>query len=221
MFTGIIEATGKIKSLIRKKDRQTLTIYCKSLALQLKIGDSVAVNGICLTVTNRVLNDFEVDSVSETLSKTTIGNLKVGDLVNLERALKVEARLDGHVVTGHIDSKSTILDIRQNEGGILFEIVTPSLFSKYLVDKGSVAIDGISLTIARIHKSSFVVAIIPHTFEYTILKYKKAGDLVNIEFDVIGKYVENMLQNKKIGEWETISHEKIDWNFLKETGFLN
>lgn len=221
MFTGIIEETGKIKSLIRKKDRQTLTVYCKDMSLQLKIGDSVAINGVCLTVTNRVMNEFEVEAVAETMSRTTVGHFKVGDIVNLERALKVDGRLDGHIVSGHVDSKSTILDIRRSAEGLLFEILTPALFSRYIIEKGSVSVDGISLTIAKLNPASFVTAVIPHTFESTALKHKKQGDLVNLEFDILGKYVERMLHHKQLGQWDAVSREKIDWNFLKETGFLN
>ncbi|MFC1767779.1 riboflavin synthase [Candidatus Margulisiibacteriota bacterium] len=220
MFTGIIEDTGKIKKLVRKKDRQMVVVYSKELSLELKIGDSVAVNGVCLTVTNRVMRDFEAEVVPETMSKTTLGSLKVGDLVNLERAMKMEGRFDGHVVTGHIDCRSTILEINSDSKGLIFEIVIPASFSKYIIDKGSISVDGVSLTIAKVKKGSFGVAVIPHTFNRTNLRHKKAGDLVNLEFDVLGKYVEKML-GSKAENLSAVSGKGIDWDFLKKAGLVN
>ena len=221
MFTGIIEETGKIRSVVRKKDRQELSVYSKTIPNEVKVGDSVSVNGVCLTVTGRVLNDLKVDVVPESLSKSTISGLKVGDLVNLERAMKAEGRFDGHIVSGHVDSRSTVIDIQKNDRGTLLEIVIPGVFSKYIIDKGSIAIDGVSLTIAKTKRTSFVVAVIPHTYEHTNLKYKKAGDLVNLEFDALGKYVEKMLESRLAGELQGASNRTIDLDFLRRTGFLN
>jgi len=221
MFTGIIESAGKINKLIRKKDRSTFTVYSKDLALGLCIGDSVSVNGVCLTVTNRVMNEFEVEAVPETLSKTTLGDLRIGDTVNLERALRTDGRFNGHIVTGHVDSRAAIIDIQTGAVGLLFEIVTPPNFSKLVVDKGSISIDGISLTIAKVKTTSFIVAVIPYTFENTNFKHKRVGDIVNIEFDILGKYVERILSERYPGEWASVSDKKIDLEFLKKAGLIS
>jgi len=194
MFTGIIEETGKVSFL---KSNKLAVEVSSNFIKDLKIGSSVSVNGACLTVIN--LDPLTFDISFETLKKTNLGNLRKGDVVNLEKALKVGERLDGHFVLGHVDTTVRVKGIKRDGYFYKFIFEIPKGFEKYIVYKGSVAIDGISLTVARLEKAFFEVAVIPHTYENTNLKFKRIGDICNLETDIFGKYVIRYLENLKSG----------------------
>lgn len=216
MFTGIIEEMGIVKSIKSK----VITIEANKIFDDLKLGDSVAVNGTCLTVSSfegkTSPKIFNADITSETLSRTNLGDLKSGFKVNLERALTLNGRLGGHIVSGHIDGVGIIKNISKNAEDIELTIEVPPNLIKYIIEKGSVAVDGISLTVAKVNKNYFSVAIIPHTLKETILYYKKAGDKVNIENDIIGKYVEKLLSFNNINNNK---NSNINMEFLIKNGF--
>jgi len=216
MFTGIIEEIGTISSIKRGRVSASLVINAQLVNSDIKIGDSINTNGACLTVTNFTKNNFEVDVMAETIRKTNLDLLKSGSNVNLERALKLSDRLGGHMVSGHIDGTGTITQVFQEEIATWFTIKTEKDILKYIIKKGSVAIDGISLTIADLTESSFKVSIIPHTALKTTLLSKKAGDIVNIENDMTARYIENFILTGK----EDISRD-INMEFLKDNGFLD
>ena len=215
MFTGIVEELGKIKSFERFSNGAELTVECKDILSDIKIGDSICVNGVCQTVTEFNSTSFSVMLSDETLNVTNFYNAKQGDYVNLERALALNARLGGHIVSGHIDCTGRLISLKKlsNFYNLEFEMLQEN--SKYVVYKGSITINGISLTIAEVNGNRFTVAIIPHTYENTVLKYLKSGDSVNIETDIIAKYVEKLLGFKDNKTKETINME-----FLKENGFV-
>ena len=215
MFTGIVEELGKIKSFERFSNGAELTVECKDILSDIKIGDSICVNGVCQTVTEFNSTSFSVMLSDETLNVTNFYNAKQGDYVNLERALALNARLGGHIVSGHIDCTGRLISLKKlsNFYNLEFEMLQEN--SKYVVYKGSITINGISLTIAEVNENRFTVAIIPHTYENTVLKYLKSGDSVNIETDIIAKYVEKLLGFKDNKTKETINME-----FLKENGFV-
>ncbi len=197
MFTGIIEGLGRIMKFEKQtKNRSAakMKIDLGKLARELKIGDSIAVNGVCLTATNIARNQAEFEMIDETIKKTNLGILKSGDRVNIERSLKVGKRMEGHFVLGHIDDKGTIIKVEKLSKEIKIWIELPKNITKYVVKKGSITIDGISLTVVDMIKNKISVCIIPHTMEITNLKSKKIGDKVNIETDVLGKYVLNKRQ---------------------------
>ncbi len=196
MFTGLVEETGKLKEKQSKGDAYQLTFSAKKVIADLEIGSSISVNGVCLTVVKKTTDEFFVDVIEETLKKTNLGSLKVGSKVNLERPLKAEARLGGHFVLGHIDSTGKVVDIKELSGSHFLTIEIPEQFKKYLIFVGSVAIDGVSMTVAQLNNNTFSVGIIPHTWEETIFFTKKTGDSVNLEFDVLGKYVERIMESK-------------------------
>ncbi len=210
MFSGIVEEVGSIDSIQRVPSGLKLHIRCKKILDDLKLGDSVAVNGVCLTAVEINDDSFVADVSFETLSKSNLGDLKIKEFVNLERALKVSDRLSGHIVLGHIDSKCIISKIQRSGDFYILGISIDNYVYRYCIKKGSVCIDGISLTINELDNTYLELTIIPHTFENTNLRYKKVGNYVNIEVDVLGKYVEKML---KLGS-------SIDENFLKENGFV-
>ena len=186
MFTGIIEELGKIQSITSDK----IIIECKTVLEDTKLGDSIAVNGVCLTVVRISANSFTADISSETFKVTNLNSYKTGDFVNLERAMSANGRFGGHIVSGHIDGLGKFLSVNKNFE-LSFEL--PSEISKYVIKKGSIAINGISLTIAGVEGNKIKLAIIPHTLENTNLKYLKSGDFVNIEVDMLSKYVEKCL----------------------------
>ena len=193
MFTGIIEEIGSIDSIIDKPLGMRFKISAIKIMEDLKIGDSIAVNGVCLTVMNRNDNSFFLDIVDETLEKSNLGDLKKGDGVNLERSLKVSDRFGGHIVQGHIETIGVILDKQKKDDGALVSIGLDPEWMRYCIPKGSIAIDGISLTIAKIEANIIKVAVIPHTLKNTTLGKKNKSDTLNIETDIIGKYVTNLL----------------------------
>lgn len=189
MFTGIVEDLGKVHGIYNIKNGVRLVVS-STLTDELKLGDSVAVNGACLTVTEKNRDTFSVDVSFETLNRTNIGSLSTGSMVNLERALKLSNRLDGHIVLGHVDTTAKVININRVGNFYVLSIAIDTYTFEHSVEKGSIAIDGISLTIAELNNNSLNVAIIPFTYKNTNLKYKKPGDKLNIEVDIIGKYVE-------------------------------
>ncbi len=211
MFTGLIEEVGKIKGINRKVDGINVSIEARNILDDIKIGDSIAVNGVCLTVVSLSDRKFSFDVSKETLDRSNLKFLKIGEYVNLERALKVSDRLGGHIVQGHVDTVGSITKITPLGEHTIFEIEIPSEYLNLVVEKGSIAIDGISLTINSIKNNRLSFNIIPHTIKSTNLQFRKVGDIINIEFDVIGKYVWNMLEKFK-GKEET-SLEKLLENF--------
>lgn len=192
MFTGIIEGLGKIVRFDKKTSNRSavnMKISLGKIAKGLKVGDSVAINGVCLTTINITKGIAEFEMVGETIAKTNLGNLESGDRVNIERSLKVGKRLEGHFVLGHVDGVGTISKLQKQTNQVKIWIKIPKELSKYIIKKGSVTVDGISLTVVDVLKDQFSVSIIPHTMKITNLNYKKVGEKVNIETDVLGKYI--------------------------------
>ncbi|GAB5518013.1 MAG: riboflavin synthase [Rhodothermales bacterium] len=193
MFTGIIEAVGTITAVRDLGGGKRLTIAAP-FADELRVDESVAVNGACQTVVAQTNETFEVIAVEETLRKTTLGQFRVGRPVNLERAMRPTGRLDGHIVQGHVDTTGTVVSVKQEQTNWLYTIRFPERFASYVIPVGSIALDGISLTVARLDGHTATVAIIPHTYTHTIIHMWKPGDAINIEFDMIGKYVVGWLE---------------------------
>lgn len=193
MFTGIIEEIGTVFKIKKGAVSAVLTISAREVLSDVKLGDSIAVNGICLTVTDFTSTQFSADVMHETLSRSALSILNSGSKVNLERAMAVNGRFGGHIVTGHIDGTGVISAIKKDDNAIWYTIRTKSEILKLIVEKGSVAIDGISLTVAEVSRSEFKVSVIPHTAKNTILSVKRVGDSVNIENDCVGKYIEKLL----------------------------
>lgn len=213
MFTGIIEEMGIIKSFSRDSNGATIVVDCEKVLEDIHLGDSIAINGVCETVVDYSSSGFSARVSDETLSVTTFGNLKVGDKVNLERALTLNSRLGGHIVSGHVDCNGKFIGKEQLTDFYNLEFEIPKEQSKYIVYKGSVTINGISLTVASVEGNVFKVAIIPHTYSNTNLSLLRLGDYVNIETDILGKYVEKLLSVKD-------NSSNISMNFLQENGFL-
>ncbi len=193
MFTGLIKDVGEVVSVQTNSEGKEFLIKSDKLISDIAIDDSVAINGTCLTATKITNNTFSVQAVAVTLEKTTIGLLQVGSKVNLELALRVSDRLGGHFVQGHINGKAEILGITSIGDNYLYNLALPQELKKYIIKEGSIALDGISLTIAALDKTSLTVSIIPHTIENTNLKFKKIGDEINIEVDILAKYIESFL----------------------------
>ena len=217
MFTGIVEEKGTVKSLSANTLPAKIKIECHKVLEGTNTGDSIAVNGVCLTATEITENSFTADVMNETLERSSLGSLKTGSHVNLERALSLNTRLGGHIVSGHIDGTGKISKIEMIENTYWYTVSCSDSLLKYIIEKGSIAIDGISLTVARVTHSNFQVSIIPHTLKETILMDKKAGDTVNLENDVIGKYVERLITFK--GEYTEKKESRITKAFLLENGF--
>lgn len=192
MFTGIIEEIGKIKKVKQGSKSATLTIEANKVLSDTNLGDSISTNGVCLTVTHLSTHTFDVDVMNETLKRSNLSELNIGSEVNLERALTLSTRLSGHMVSGHIDGVGKILEIKKEDIAYLIKIETTKDLTKYMIEKGSIAIDGISLTIVSVNDHDFQISIIPYTKDETILLKKKMGDTVNLECDLIGKYVEKL-----------------------------
>ena len=216
MFTGIVEETGTLRSLSRGQKSCVIRIQCSTVLEDTKIGDSIAVNGICLTVTDMDSGGFAADVMNETLSRSSLGQTRPGDPVNLERAMAANGRFGGHIVSGHIDGTGVIRDIRSDDNAVWYTLEAPPEILRYVVEKGSIAIDGISLTVADVDTSSFSVSVIPHTGDNTTLLSKKPGDTVNLETDMIGKYVEKLLHFQAE---EEKGSSRITMEFLAEHGF--
>jgi len=205
MFTGLVEEKGILREKNPTGDGFQFTIEANKIMTDLKIGSSVAVNGCCLTVVKIEGNTFAVDTIEETLNKTNLGVLKQGMKVNLERPLTAEARLGGHFVLGHIDTVGKIEDIKELSNSHWMTISFPEKFKHYLIYVGSVAIDGVSMTVAELKDNIFSVGIIPHTWNETIFADKKIGDTVNLEFDVLGKYVEKIMDGKNPSDFQSLN----------------
>jgi riboflavin synthase len=207
MFTGIVEEIG----ILRGTSREHLAFEAHRVIEGTKIGDSIAVNGVCLTIVSLENHGFSVDVMPETLRRTNLHRLHYGDHVNLERALVLGGRLGGHMVLGHVDETGEVLDVRNEEGARIMRISALKELMPYMVDQGFVAVDGVSLTIVDVEESSFVVSLVAYTMEHTTLGEKRPGDAVNLEVDVIAKYVENLGQQRK---------QSLSMEFLREYGFV-
>lgn len=218
MFTGIIEEVGTLLAARKASKSESLTIEAPYVLQDAKVGDSIAVNGICLTATSISGNTFTADVMAETMRRTSLGTLYTGSKVNLERAMAAGGRFGGHIVSGHIDGTGTIVNMEREENAVWVTIETTPQIMKYIIEKGSIAIDGISLTVATVSTDRFQVSIIPHTGQETTLLTKKPGDIVNLENDVVGKYVEHLLNFKEPENKKQSS--KVDIGFLAEHGFL-
>lgn len=197
MFTGIIEEIGKIERIQKDSLNCKITIKALKILEDIHLGDSIAVNGICLTVTCFNCRSFTVDVMNETWNRTSLSMLRHGSYVNLERAMPVNGRLGGHIVTGHIDGIGRISSVRRERNAVWYQIKTQKEILNLIVEKGSIAIDGISLTVAKVTNTDFSVSIIPHTLEQTNLKEKQVGNMVNLENDILGKYVKELMKNSK------------------------
>ena len=200
MFTGIVEETGAVRAVRRGAKSSVLSIQAEQVLSDLKIGDSVAVNGVCLTATSVDASGFTADVMHETLDRSTLGALTPGSRVNLERAMAADGRFGGHIVAGHIDGTGTITKTRQDDNAVWFTIEASPALLRYVVEKGSITIDGISLTVAAVDDKSFQISAIPHTVAVTVLQDRKPGDIVNLETDIIGKYVEKLLTAPRAAE---------------------
>lgn len=216
MFTGIVEEIGIVKSFDRNTNGANLIIECKKILTDIKIGDSICIDGVCETVTKFDNTSFSVNISDETLLVTTFSKLKTGQELNLERALTLTTRLGGHIVSGHIDCKAKLISIEQLSDFYNMEFELEQNFSKYIVYKGSITVNGISLTVSYIKNQKFKVAIIPHTYNNTNLKNINIGSYVNIETDIIGRYIEKLLSaNNNVSK-----ESQISMDFLKENGFV-
>ena len=193
MFTGLIEELGSVRGRVRRGAFQQLEIEAERVLADLQVGDSVNIDGACQTAVAIGESGFSVETVAETLARTTLGTLGIGQAVNLERALRADQRLGGHLVLGHVDGIARIRRHMERDGEHRFEIEPPPALARYIAAKGSVALDGISLTVAEVSGDAFTVAVIPHTFDNTTLSHRRAGDSVNLEVDVIARYVERLL----------------------------
>jgi riboflavin synthase len=218
MFTGIVEEIGVLKGVQTGAEEYTLQISCQKVLEDTKVGDSIAVNGVCLTVTGFSSSGFFADVMPQTFRNTNLLQLKVGEPLNLERALRLQDRLGGHLVSGHVDGVGIIKQKSIEKNATWVEICPPQALLKYMIEKGSIAIDGTSLTIAVCGPDSFQVSLIPHTKDVTILGQKEVGKMVNLECDIIGKYVERLLCKDSLA-----IHPKsnVTMDLLKEHGFLD
>ena len=223
MFTGIIEEIGEIAGVKRGQVSSRLAIRGKKIFSDLKLGDSVAVNGVCLTATSISGDIFEADVMAETLRRTNLGGFSNGTRVNLERAMAAGGRFGGHIVSGHIDGTGRVSSLVREENAVWVRIDAEDKILRYIIEKGSIAIDGISLTVAETGPGYFKVSIIPHTGEETTLLRRRPGDIVNLENDVVGKYVERLL-NFSAGNGDAFGQKAkaggIDLNLLSENGYL-
>lgn len=219
MFTGLIEETGTLQSISRGSASCVLTVGCREVLENTKIGDSIAVNGVCLTVTSLGSNYFTADAMPETLNRSSLGELRTGSLVNLERAMPADGRFGGHIVSGHIDGTGTIEQILPDANAVWYTVSAPAQILRYIVEKGSITIDGISLTVAYVDEKVFKVSIIPHTQKVTALHEKRIGSIVNLECDIIGKYVEKLITPYTPEKEEDSSGGGLTEKFLRSHGF--
>ena len=209
MFTGIIEETGKIKSVIRGSASAVLAIEASKVLEDVSDGDSIAVNGVCLTVTSFTDSYFTADVMHETLDRSSLGTLCSGSTVNLERAMKADGRFGGHIVSGHVDGTGIILSQMREDNAVWVTISADNSIMRYIIEKGSITIDGISLTVAKVYSDAFAVSIIPHTAGETTLLKRRSGEKVNLECDIVGKYIEKFVKKES----------NITIDFLKENNF--
>jgi riboflavin synthase len=216
MFTGIIEEIGELASIQRGTKSVVLTIKADKILTDTSTGDSISTNGVCLTAVEIGKDYFKADVMHETIDRSSLGQLSKGSKVNLERAMRADGRFGGHMVAGHIDGTGEITDITKDDNAVWYKITTKPEIMRYIIEKGSIAIDGISLTVAKVAKSDFSVSIIPHTLGQTTLALRKKGDKVNLENDMVGKYIEKFLINDK----DQTNKSKIDKSFLITNGFM-
>ncbi len=224
MFTGIIEEVGHVRHVLSGGESGELSVSAHKVLEGSRIGDSIAVNGVCLTVTSITSDGFTADVMAETLRRTNLGSLKKSDPVDLERAMTCEGRLGGHIVSGHIDGTGRIISLKREGNAVWVRVGAAPSILDLIVERGSIAIDGISLTVASVSSSDFQVSIIPHTASETILLKKKAGDIVNLETDIIGKYVLKLLSRGygsggPAGEAAAAPESHITLGFLSEHGY--
>jgi len=215
MFTGLIEEIGSVESVVKSVKSARITIKANKVLEGVKLGDSISTNGVCLTVTSFDSGRFSIDVMAETMRRSNFKHLSPGVKVNLERALSLGDRLGGHMVSGHIDGVGTILRYEKEDNAVWITVAAAPEILTYIIQKGSIAIDGVSLTVAYVDDSVFKVSIIPHTKDATTLLHKKMGDEVNLECDMIGKYIEKLLSNRG----EKPARKEIDMNFLNENGY--
>ena len=218
MFTGIVEESGRIKRIEMNGNSGRIAICAKKVLEGTKVGDSIAVNGICLTVTSLQEDGFTADVMAETFRRSSLGECRVGDAVNLERAMAADGRFGGHIVSGHIDGTGRISSLKREENAVWVTIKTTPEIMRLIVEKGSICIDGISLTVATVGDLDFQVSVIPHTGEETTLLKKKPGSLVNLENDMMGKYVQKLL-GIELEQKNAEQSSGITMDFLKEYGF--
>jgi len=211
MFTGIIQELGKVKSIEEREEIKTFTIEAAKVLKGKDIGDSIAVNGACMTITDLSPSSFKFDAIKESLEKTNLKTLEVGSIVNLEPAMRLEQTVDGHLVQGHVDCTSEVFKIIQEGENTVISIKIPKEMKKYLAFKGSITVNGVSLTVARLEENSFNVAIIPHTMAATNFQYFSPGEVVNLEADLIARYLESLFNAKE---------EEATYQFLKERNLI-
>lgn len=212
MFTGIVEELGTVRRVLPGAQAGKITIAAREVLGGTRIGDSIAVNGVCLTVVALGDDEFTADVMPETLRKSGLGQLKVGDPVDLERAMAADGRFGGHIVSGHIDGTGRIKEVRAEQNARIVTIEAPREILDLIVEKGSIAIDGISLTVVEVTRTTFSVSLIPHTAAQTVLLKKRAGDVVNLENDIVGKYVQKLLSG-------SAPQGGITFEYLRENGF--
>lgn len=210
---------GEILAIQRGADSMILSIRARTIPEDVKPGDSIAVNGVCLTATELGQNMFKADVMHETMDRSSLGRLKTGSKVNLERAMRADGRFGGHMVAGHIDGTGQITDIHRDDNAVWYTIAAESDILRYIIEKGSIAIDGISLTVAKVTQNGFSVSVIPHTLQQTTLAERKKGDIVNLENDMVGKYVEKFLATDSRKDAKK-TESRMDENFLARNGFL-
>lgn len=215
IFTGIVEELGTVNRLERGSRSCRISISCSEVVSDAKVGDSIAVNGVCLTVTEFSRTHFTADVMPETFDRTTLRNLIPGNQVNLERALRLGDRLGGHMVQGHVDGIGTIVERQEMDIAVIFRVQAIPEIIKYVVAKGSISIDGISLTVVQVFPDSFTVSLIPHTAKLTTMGIKRVGDNVNLETDIVARYIEKFVKEREPG-----SDAKFGLAFLAENGFL-
>ena len=216
MFTGLVEEIGKVESIAKSVKSAVITIKAKTVMEGIKLGVSICTNGVCLTVTEFSSDKFSVDVMAESMRRSNLKNLKKGDEVNLERALKLSDRLGGHIVSGHIDGTGKIGAYEKEDNAVWITVSAAPGLLKYIIEKGSIAIDGVSLTVACVDDAAFKVSIIPHTKDVTTLLKKQPGQEVNLECDMIGKYIEKLMNSGS----RPASKSSIDMDFLARNGFL-
>lgn len=225
MFTGIIEEVGMLRHIEKSDETMILEIEAKKVLTDIHIGDSIAINGVCLTVVQFNSHTFKADVMPETYRKTTLNCCKPGDRINLERAMSAQGRFGGHMVQGHVDGTGTVISRTPDGNAVIFTIeANRADLTAQMIPKGSVALDGISLTLVEVKEKTFTVSIIPHTLEATVLKDRKPGDAVNIECDMMGKYIkrflDQMLKEKNIEKIKETDKSEITEQFLRQQGFI-
>ncbi|CDD67825.1 riboflavin synthase alpha subunit [Eggerthella sp. CAG:368] len=221
MFTGIIEEVGSVASIRKGAHSCVLTVNASRVLEDVHLGDSIATNGVCLTVTSFTSHSFSADVMHETLNRSSLGSLHIGSPVNLERAMLAGGRFGGHIVSGHIDGVGTISSIKEDDNAVWYTVEAPSNILRYIIEKGSITLDGISLTVAKVTNSNFSVSIIPHTRAQTNLASKKVGDVLNLENDLVGKYVERLMLQPIAASQEQPEQKSsgITKEFLSHYGF--